>query len=61
VVLGKTEELGREDLQKADVHIRLQDIDGTLFVECESPWSPLYAVTPGMTAGNPMMQLDPVV
>jgi KaiC/GvpD/RAD55 family RecA-like ATPase len=45
----------------ATTRLRLLEIEGTLFVRGEVPWSPLFGVIPGMTAGNPMMQLEPVV
>ena len=43
------------------VHFRIMDFEGTLFVTSEIPWSGLHAVIPGMTAGNPMITLEPVV
>jgi KaiC/GvpD/RAD55 family RecA-like ATPase len=45
----------------AATRLRMLKIEGTLFVQSEVPWSPLFGVIPGMTAGNPMMQLEPVV
>ncbi|HEV2226585.1 MAG TPA: ATPase domain-containing protein [Nitrososphaerales archaeon] len=57
---------GRPDMkgpavEGAETRLRLLQIDGTLFLQGEVPWSPLLGVIPTMTAGNPMIQLEPLV
>ncbi len=50
-----------EGRRGVSTHLRFVQIEGTLFAESLLPWSSLYAVVPGATAGNPMMTLEPVV
>ncbi len=52
---------GMKSGARSAVWLKLADIEGTLFLESLSPWSTTYAVVPVMTAGNPQMQLFPVV
>ncbi len=61
VVLGKTGDISQETVDRAATRLKFAKVDGTLFMACEAPWSGLYAVVPGMTGGNPMVQLEPVV
>lgn len=42
-------------------HIKILDIDGTLFLMSEKPWSELYAMVPERPDGNPGVQLERVV
>lgn len=43
------------------IRLSVSQIEGTLFVKSESPWTPLLGVIPETTAGNPVVQLEPVV
>lgn len=61
ITMGRRDQLGAAAADDASVYMRLTDIEGTLFVQCDVPSSSLFAVIPGMTAGNPMMRLEPVV
>jgi KaiC/GvpD/RAD55 family RecA-like ATPase len=51
----------KDPFEGAETRLRLLQIDGTLFVQGELPWSPVLGVIPTMTAGNPMIQLEPLV
>jgi KaiC/GvpD/RAD55 family RecA-like ATPase len=42
-------------------HIRIVDINGTLFVMLEKPWSELYAMVPERQSGDSGIQLERVV
>jgi KaiC/GvpD/RAD55 family RecA-like ATPase len=42
-------------------HIRIVDIDGTLFVMLDKPWSELYAMVPERQPGDSGIQLERVV
>ncbi len=42
-------------------HIKILDIDGTLFLMSEKPWSELYAMVPVRPAGNAGVQLERLV
>jgi KaiC/GvpD/RAD55 family RecA-like ATPase len=61
LVLGRSGEITQGLTERASVHLKLMEIEGTLFVGSEVPWSGFYAVIPGVTGGNPMIQLEPVV
>ncbi len=61
VVVGRPNDLPEALVREASVHLKIIDIEGTLFVESEVPWSPLFAIVPRMTGGNPMIQLEPMV
>lgn len=61
VIVGKTGSFDPRDAEQAATYLKFVEIEGTLFVESEVPWSPLYAVVPGRTGGNPMIILEPVV
>jgi KaiC/GvpD/RAD55 family RecA-like ATPase len=61
IVIQKSREDGAGKTNAASILLRLFDIDGTLFFECETPRSPLFGVIPSRTAGNPTIALEPVV
>jgi KaiC/GvpD/RAD55 family RecA-like ATPase len=48
-------------MEDATTRLRVSVVEGTLFVSGEVPWSPLLGIIPGTTAGNPIVQLEPVV
>jgi hypothetical protein len=60
IIFGRPEMKGPA-VEGAETRLRLLQIDGTLFLQGEVPWSPLLGVIPTMTAGNPMIQLEPLV
>jgi KaiC/GvpD/RAD55 family RecA-like ATPase len=61
MIIGKSGSLGFSDAEQAGTYLKLVEIEGTLFVQSDAPWSPLYAVVPARTGGNPTMKLEPVV
>ena len=61
IVIERTGRNSSDKVKGALTHLRFLDIDGTLFLECMSPRSPLFGVIPSRTAGNPMIALEPVV
>lgn len=61
IVVGRSGEIEDRMAENAGVHLKLMEIEGTLFVESKQPWSVLYAVISGMTSGNPTLRLEPVV
>ncbi len=61
ILLGGTEALDKKAGERASTHLRLLEIEGTLFVECRMPWSSLYGVVPEASGGNPMIRLEQVV
>jgi KaiC/GvpD/RAD55 family RecA-like ATPase len=61
IVIERSGEIGAGKSKTVSTHLRLLDIDGTLFVECETPRSPLFGVIPSRTAGNPTIALEPLV
>lgn len=42
-------------------HIRIVEINGTVFAMSEKPWSELYAIVPERKSGNPGIRLERVV
>ena len=60
IIFGRPDVKGPA-VEGAETRLRLLQIDGTLFVQGEVPWSPFLGVIPTMTAGNPMIQLEPLV
>lgn len=61
IALGRSTDLAPGLAGIATVHIRILDVEGTLFVESDAPWSAHFGVTPMMTGGNPTMKLEPIV
>jgi KaiC/GvpD/RAD55 family RecA-like ATPase len=61
VTLARKEEVDAGTNQRSAVYLKLTEIEGTLFLQCDAPSSALFAVVPGMSGGNPMMRLEPVV
>lgn len=61
VALARSTEADPELVRTADVHIRILDVEGTLFVESEVPWSAVFGVTQTATSGTTMMELEPIV
>ncbi len=45
----------------SDVHLRISEINGTLFLHSEIPWSHLYAIIPDRYSGQPAIKLEPIV
>ncbi len=45
----------------ADVHVKILEINGTLFFQSQAPWSPLYAVVVDRRHGYPEIELEPIV
>jgi hypothetical protein len=50
----------RHLLQHSDIHLRITDINGTIFIQPEIPWSHLYAMVLRHDKEN-QIDLDPVV
>lgn len=62
IVVAATGDLDMETQQSASTHIRLVNIEGTLFMESELPWSSLYALVPAKDGEKAMtLRLKPVV
>jgi hypothetical protein len=61
IVVGKSQDFDPETEERAAIRMKLVNIEGTLFLESDVPWSSLFGVVPGVTGGNPMMGLEPVV
>lgn len=47
--------------QNSDVSIRFLEINGTLFLQSDTPWSHLYAVSIDKSAGYPTIKLESLV
>lgn len=45
----------------SDIHLKIIDVKGTLFLQPQKPWANLYAITIGRRLGRASMRLDPVV
>lgn len=45
----------------SDIHLKIIDVKGTLFLQPQKPWANLYAITIGKRLGRASMRLDPVV
>ncbi len=61
IVIGRSGQLSKEILEHASVHLRIMEVEGTLFVASELPRSGFHGIVPGMIGGNPTIQLEPVV
>ena len=61
IAMGRKGSIREAHAESAAVRLKLIDVEGTLFLESELPWSSLFGIVTGTTGGNPMIQLAPVV
>ncbi|MBI4258332.1 MAG: hypothetical protein HY619_05190 [Thaumarchaeota archaeon] len=47
--------------QAADVQLKVSEVSGTLLLQLDKPWSPLYAVVLSRQAGRPKIELHTIV
>jgi archaellum biogenesis ATPase FlaH len=60
-VTQRSENIEESLYDACDIHIRLRIINGSLFLQLLSPYSPLYEIINDTSSGYPKIELEPIV
>ncbi|MFY3740746.1 MAG: KaiC/GvpD/RAD55 family RecA-like ATPase [Candidatus Nitrosomirales archaeon] len=61
VIVSRSSQAAEHISGVSDVYLKIIDVNGTLFLQPEKPWSNLYAVVINKHSGHPSIGLEPLV